>query len=462
MTLGLCNTKRNGALSKEALDANFDDLHAPLSPLQAKAEADRCLYCYDAPCITSCPTSIDIPTFIHQIRSGSLIGSAKTILSENIMGGTCSRACPTEILCEQACVLNVSQHQPVEIGSLQRFAVDHLIEQDIAHPFQRASLSGQHIAVIGAGPGGLACAHRSAMLGHDVTIFEAKNKAGGLNEYGLAAYKMANDFAQKEIEFLLDIGGIHIKYGQKVQYGQKLGDKLTLDSLLEDFDAVFTAVGLSHVNQLEIDDKSDARVIDAIQFIEKIRQTEDKSSITVGNEVIVIGAGNTAIDAAIQSKRLGAENVTIVYRRGEESMSATPWEVDLARQNGVNFRFYSAPKSFIDHTSMASLEFARMQSKDNQLISSEESYQLPTDMVLIAIGQKLAQSTFLDLEIKKGKIVVSDDYQTSIKGLFAGGDCIASGEDLTVQAVEDGKQAAHAINDYLSKSSECLSVGGES
>jgi len=444
MSLGLCNIKHDGALSKEALDKNFDDLHAPLSPLQAKVEADRCLYCYDAPCITACPTSIDIPTFIHQIRADSLIGSAKTILSDNIMGGTCSRACPTEILCEQACVLNVSQQHPIEIGSLQRFAVDHLFEQKIVHPFERAPLSGKRIAVIGAGPAGLSCAHRAAMLGHDITVFESKNKAGGLNEFGLAAYKMANNFAQKEVEFLLQIGGINI------EYGQKLGEELTLKGLRDDFDAVFTSVGLSHTNQLGIDGESDSRVVDAIQFIEEIRQTKDKSSIQVGNEVIVIGAGNTAIDAAIQSKRLGAENVTLVYRRGEESMSATPWEIDLARQNGVNFRFYSAPKSFNNTQPIASLEFERMSNENNRLVGMGESYQLSTDMVLKAIGQKFDQNTFSELEIKNGKIVVSDDYETSIKGLFAGGDCIASGEDLTVQAVEDGKQAAHAIDRYLS------------
>jgi len=449
MSLGLCNMRQGGALSKEALDNNFDDLHAPLSLLQAKAEADRCLYCYDAPCITACPTSIDIPTFIHQIRAGSLIGSAKTILSENIMGGTCSRACPTEILCEQACVLNVSQELPVEIGSLQRFAVDHLIDKDIDHPFKRASLSGKRIAVIGAGPAGLACAHRAAMLGHDVTVYEAKEKAGGLNEYGLAAYKMANNFAQKEIEFLLQIGGIQI------EYAHKLGEQVTLKGLTDEFDAVFTSVGLNNTNRLGIKGEDDSRVIDAIQFIEHIRQADDLSSISVGNEVIVIGAGNTAIDAAIQSKRLGAENVTLVYRRGEESMSATQWEIDLARQNGVNFRFYSAPKSFKDNKPLATLEFDAMSNENNQLVPTGESYQLPTDMVLKAIGQKLelgvfSESNFMKLEVKNGKIVVSEDYETSIKGLFAGGDCIASGEDLTVQAVEDGKQAAHAIDRYLS------------
>lgn len=454
MSLGLCNIRIDGSLTKESIDNNFDDLHHPFNLTQAKTEANRCLYCFDAPCINACPTSIDIPTFIHQIRSDSLIGSAKTILSQNIMGGTCARACPTEILCEQACVLNVSQEHPIEIGALQRFAVDHLINQGDAHPFERAALSGKQIAVIGAGPAGLSCAHRAAMLGHDVTVFEAKNKPGGLNEYGLAAYKMANDFARREVEFLLQIGGI------KIEYGQRLNQELTLNELRNKFDAVFIGVGLGNTNMLGISGENDERIIDAIQFIEELRQVEDKSSIKVGNDVIVIGAGNTAIDAAIQSKRLGAENVTLVYRRGEEAMSATKWEIDLARKNGVNFRLWSAPKTLINDGSVASMEFECATVKDNKLVTTGQSFKLPTDMVLKAIGQKLEQEIFpapddsdpgsQNPEIQNGKIVVTENYETSVSGVFAGGDCIASGEDLTVQAVEDGKQAAFAIDRYFS------------
>ncbi len=448
MSSGLCNIKHEGPLSKEAIDNNFDDLHPPFNLLQARAEADRCLYCYDAPCINACPTSIDVPTFIHQIRADSLIGSAKTILSQNIMGGTCARACPTEILCEQACVLNVSQQQPVKIGALQRFAVDHLLKRNDAHPFQRANLSGKHMAVIGAGPAGLSCAHRAAMLGHDVTVFEAKNKPGGLNEYGLAAYKMVNNFAQKEVEFLLQVGGI------KIEYEKRLNENLSLDELCNNFDAVFISVGLSGTNSLGIKGENDHRVIDAIQFIEELRQTDDITSILVGNEVIVLGAGNTAIDAAIQSKRLGAKNVTLVYRRGEESMSATKWEIDLARQNGINLRFWSAPKAFLGDESMASMEFECTGFEDNKLIKTGTTFKLPTDMVLKAIGQRFDHSIFPGLDIESGKVVVNKNYQTSITGVFAGGDCIASGEDLTVQAVEDGKQAAHAIDRYFLKQGE--------
>lgn len=443
MSLGLCPVKQQTVISKQMIDRNFEDLHKPFNLLQAKHEASNCLYCFDAPCINACPTSIDIPTFIHQIRSDNVIGSAKTILSQNIMAGTCARACPTEVLCEQACVLNASEQQPVKIGDLQRFAVDHLFEQQLPHPFNRAALSGQSIAVIGAGPAGLACAHKASMLGHKVTIYEAKPKAGGLNEYGLAAYKMVDDFAQKEIEFLLGIGGITLKYGQQ------LASNSSLSSLQQEYDAVFIGIGLYKTNKLGIEGEDGSQIINAIDFIEQLRQAKDKSELVVGENVLVIGAGNTAIDAAIQSKRLGAKTVNLVYRRGEESMSATQWEIDLARQNSVNCIFWSAPKSFLVEEDNTRMIFERTKIENNKLVATGEEFSLTTDMVLTAIGQKLDQSLVPELNIEQGKIVVSDDYETSMKAVFAGGDCIASGVDLTVQAVEDGKQAAYAIDRYL-------------
>ena len=452
MSFGLCNSVTNRAISSEEIDKNFDDLHHPLNQLQAETEASRCLYCYDAPCITACPTSIDIPTFIHQIRTENVHGSAKTILSENIMGGTCARACPTEILCEQACVLNASVEQPINIGSLQRFAVDSLIfkkgasNADAAHPFTRQNNTGKSLAIIGAGPAGLSCAHRAAMLGNEVTIFEAKSKPGGLNEYGLAAYKMVDDFAQKEVEFLLGIGGINIKYERR------LNENVFLNKLQNEFDAVFIGVGLGSVNKLGINGENDASVIDAIEFIEGVRQASDKSSITVGNNVIVIGAGNTAIDAAIQAKRLGAENVTLVYRRDEQAMSATEWEVDLARRNQVKIIFWAAPDKYDAENSV--MVFNKTSLNAGKLVVTDQSFELPSDMVLTAIGQKLDQQLVIQssedqqIDTSAGKIVISENYQTSLKGVFAGGDCI-KGADLTVQAVQDGKLAAHAIHNYL-------------
>ena len=429
-----CNTIKN----------NFNDLHQPLNLQQAIAESARCLYCYDAPCIQACPTSIDIPTFIHQIRTENVKGSANTILSQNIMGGTCARVCPTEVLCEEACVLNESVEQPVEIGQLQRYAVDNLMNTSNTHPFERANPTGKSIAVVGAGPAGLACAHRAAMLGHSVTVYEAKDKSGGLNEYGLAAYKMVDDFAQKEIEFILDLGGI------KIIHNQRLGENLHLENLQNNYDAVFISVGLSTTWSLNLDNEDVEGVLDAVEFIETLRQTVDKSQIEVGNDVVVIGAGNTAIDAAVQAKRLGAENVTLVYRRGEEQMSATNWEVDLARKNGVNIKLWSAPKRIIADEHVAQIEFVKTEDNDGKLVNTPFTYTIETDMVLKAIGQKLELDDLKGIDIERGKIVIDENYQTSIRGVFAGGDAIDCGEDLTVQAVEDGKQAAHAIDNMFS------------
>lgn len=430
-------------LTSAATDANFDDLHKPLNSIKAIAAAEHCIYCYDAPCITACPTSIDIPTFIHQIRSGNVDGAARTILSENIMGGTCARACPTEVLCEQACVRNHGGEEPVEIGLLQRFATDHLMAANGPHPFSRAETSGKTVAVIGAGPAGLSCAHRLAMLGHDIVVFEAREKAGGLNEYGLAAYKMVDDFAQREVEFLLEIGGIEIKYGQA------LGHDIELADLQTNFDAVFIGVGLGSTNRLGLDKENVAGIKDAIDFIEELRQAEDKSTVAVGHDVIVIGGGNTAIDAAVQSKKLGAENVTLTYRRGEEAMSATRYEIDLARRAGVIIRLWSKPQSINGADRLESMTFERTRMMNGKLAGTGETFDVPSDMVLKAIGQQLDLSALKGFEIASGKVAVPAEYATNIKGVFAGGDCVHSGEDLTVQAVEDGKQAAHAIDMYL-------------
>lgn len=430
-------------MTKQQIDQNFGDLHQPLNRLQALTEAARCTYCYDAPCIKACPTGIDIPTFIHQIRTDNVKGAAKTILSENIMGGTCARACPTEILCERACVRNHDQGKPVEIGLLQRFAVDDLMQNSEQHPFGRAPETNKKIAIIGAGPAGLSCAHRAALLGHTVTIFEARAKPGGLNEYGLATYKMVDDFAQKEVQFLLDIGGIEIKYQQR------LGEHISLAQLQQNYDAVFLGVGLANTNRLGLEKESLTGVEDAIDFIDLLRQTDDKSTLKVGNDVVVIGGGNTAVDAAIQAKLLGADNVTLVYRRGQESMSATDYEINLARQNGVMIRLWSQPASLIGTDKIEAIQFEKTQQTNGKFQGTDEFYQLPCDQVLKAIGQKLKSTELAELEIENGKVVVNQYFETNIPKVYAGGDCIASGDDLTVQAVEDGKRAAHAMGRRL-------------
>ncbi len=430
-------------LSREDIAHNFSDLHPPLEPAQAVVDAARCIYCYDAPCLNACPTRIDIPKFIHQIRSGNIEGSAKTILSANIMGGTCARACPTEVLCEQVCVVNHTEGASVKIGDLQRFAVDHLIETSAAHPFERAAETGKRFAVIGAGPAGLAFAHRAAMLGNDVVIYEAKSKPGGLNEYGLAAYKMANNFAQREVEFLLGIGGIEI------EYKKLLGDNLVLDDLRRDFDAVFIGAGLTGNRALHIPGEALNGVRNALEFIEVVREADDKSKIPISHNVIVIGGGNTAIDAAVQAKCLGARNVTLVYRRGPEAMSATEWEQDLAKANGVVMRFWAAPQSFVGNDGVKTATFAEMDVRNGKLSPTETTFEIKTDLVLKAIGQSLEETELAGLKIENGKIVVDKQFRTSLDGVYAGGDCIASGEDLTVQAVEDGKQAAICADAYL-------------
>lgn len=422
---------------------NFADLHPPLGAAKADVEANRCLYCYDAPCVRACPTGIDIPRFIHQIRTGNLDGSARTILSANILGGTCARACPTEVLCEQACVLNAGEAAPILIGALQRHAVDHLLAAGGAHPFKRAADSGKRIAVVGAGPAGLAFAHRAAMLGHTVSVFDAKPKSGGLNEYGLAAYKMTDDFAQREVDFLLGIGGI------QMHHGQRLGKQLQLAQLRADFDAVFLAMGLGGSNALGVPGEDLPGVRDAIDFIEALRQAPDKSQVAIGDEVVVIGGGNTAIDAAVQARRLGARRVTLAYRRGGAQMSATLWEQDLARSNGVIVELWAMPKAIAGTGHVESVSFERTQLRDGKLVGSGETFEIVADTVLKAIGQHLLPGALDGLRMTRGKIAVDAQLRTSLDGVYAGGDCIASGLDLTVQAVEDGKRAAHSVDDWL-------------
>jgi glutamate synthase (NADPH/NADH) small chain len=428
------------------LQEHFADLHRPLSGAQAVVEAARCLYCYGAPCVSACPTGIDIPKFIHQIRSGNRDGSARTILAANIMGGTCARACPTEVLCEAACVVNETEGAPVKIGLLQRHVVDHLMARRADHPFTRAPESGFRIAVIGAGPAGLSFAHRAACLGHQITVFDAAEKPGGLNEYGLAAYKMVDDFAQREVAFILSVGGITI------ETGWRLGTNLDLATLCESYDAVFLAVGLGKAMALDVPGADLSGVRDALAFINDIRGAPDKGTVRVGRHVVVVGGGNTAIDAAIQAKYLGATTVTIAYRRGKAQMSATTWEQEFASRSGVVFQYWSSPVAFAGTGAVTAVRLATTRLEDGQLFTSQDTRTVPADMVLVAIGQALDERLLGGLQIHRGKITVDESYRTSFPGVYAGGDCIRSGEDLTVQAVEDGKRAAICVDAALRRS----------
>ena len=418
-----------GRLPEDVIARNFTDLHAPLSQHEAAVAADRCYFCYDAPCITACPTAIDIPLFIRQISTGMPEAAAKTILSQNILGGMCARVCPTEDLCEEVCVREVAEGKPVEIGRLQRYATDTLMARDV-HPFTRAAATGKRVAVVGAGPAGLACAHRLAMSGHDVDLFEAKPFLGGLNETGIAAYKATDDFAQREVAWLMQIGGI------TAHTGRKLGDDLDLETLIDGYDAVFIGVGLGAVNALAIPGNDLPLVENAVDFIAKLRRADTLETLPVGRDVVVIGGGMTAVDAAIQSKLLGAQTVTIAYRRGREKMSASRYEQDLAASHGVNLLFDVQPQAIAP----GQITFTRGGEADQSLT-------LPADQVMRAIGQKLVPLAQLALD--GGKIAVDPRGRTSLQGVWAGGDCAAGGDDLTVTAVAQGRDAALDIHATL-------------
>ena len=435
-------------LSPAQLAANFGDVHPPLTPHEAVVEASRCYFCYDAPCMEACPTGIDIPGFIKKIATGNLRGSALRILEQNIFGGSCARVCPTEILCEGACVRMAEEERPVRIGALQRRATDWLMQHDPA-PFQRAPATGKRVAVVGAGPAGLACAHRLALHGHDVTVFEARPKPGGLNEYGIAAYKLADDFAQREVAFILSVGGISI------DYGKQLGRDIDVPSLSKQYDAVFLGIGQAGVRALAIEGETLGGVRNAVDFIADLRQAGDKGVLPVGRRVVVIGGGNTAIDAATQSRRLGAEDVTIVYRRGAEEMSATKDEQEWAQTNGVRIRHWATPHRLLGEAGhVTGVEFMRTKADaTGRAVPTGETFVLAADMVLKAVGQvfvadPLASGGTLTLAVEDGRIAVDAARRTSMPGVFAGGDCVA-GVDLTVSAVADGRIAGDAIHAFL-------------
>ncbi|MEH6475614.1 MAG: NAD(P)-dependent oxidoreductase [Sneathiella sp.] len=439
-----------GRLSAEELSKNFDDMYPALGESKALIEASRCYFCYDAPCMEACPTGIDIPNFIRKIQTGNYRGSAIDILSENIMGGACSRVCPTEILCEEVCVRMSQEEKPVAIGKLQRFATDWLMDTG-EQPFARAASTGKTVAVVGAGPAGLSAAHRLAMLGHDVEVFEAREKSGGLNEYGIAAYKLPHGIAQEEVDFILSIGGI------TVHNGKALGSNISLAELHEKYDAVFVGSGLSAVRALGFENEGLTGVYNAVDYIADLRQSETKTDLAVGRKVVVIGGGNTAIDVAVQAKRLGAEDVTLVYRRGVEDMSATHHEQEYAQINGVTIKHYAKPISIEGSGSVSGITFEYTK-KDagGKLVGTGETFEIAANMVFKAIGQVFVSepvtNSATSLEIQDGRIVVDDDRATSVSGIYAGGDCILGGEDLTVAAVQDGKLAAHAIDTYLKTS----------
>ena len=435
----------SGRLDAARYRAHFGDLHPVLAREQALVEANRCYFCYDAPCIEACPTGIDIPGFIKKIATDNVVGAGMRILEENIFGGACARVCPTEILCERACVRTAQEGDPIQIGRLQRYATDPILDAP-KHPFARATASGKKIAVVGGGPAGLSCAHRLARLGHDVTVFEARERLGGLNEYGVAEYKVPGHFARHEVDFILGIGGIAAKTGHA------LGKEISLAQLRRDYDAVFLGMGLAGVRALECEGEGLAGVANAVDYIAQLRGAADFGALPVGRRIVVIGGGNTAIDIAVQTKRLGAEEVTLVYRRGADDMGATEHEQEFAQVNGVKIRHWAKPAHLFagnGHVVAAQFEYTKLDG--GKLVGTGEKFSVAADMVFKAIGQSfIAGPLGADaLELENGRIKIDANFRTSVPGVWAGGDCVARGQDLTVEAVEHGKRAAIAIDAAL-------------
>jgi dihydropyrimidine dehydrogenase (NAD+) subunit PreT len=429
---------RPARLPADALAANFADAAPRYSRTQALVEAERCLYCWDAPCAAACPTGIDVPSFIRRIAEDNLRGAAQAILEANPLGGTCARVCPTEVLCEAVCVRVPQQGKPVEIGRLQRYAVDAVMDRPLAALLPRAPSSGRRFAVVGAGPAGLACAVELARHGHEVALHDARPKGGGLNEYGLAAYKTAGGFAQRELDWLLSIGGITLHTNWRLETPAQL------QALREGFEAVYLAPGLGSTPALGIPGEELAGVRDAVEFIAELLQAADKALMPVGRRVVVIGGGMTAVDAAVQARLLGADEVHMVYRRGPETMGASEVEQQRALTHGVVVHHWLAPLRVLGEGGYAAaVQFTKG--------GSAEPVHIEADLVLKAIGQR-AELAWLEgsgVELRAGRIVAGDDGFTGVPGLYAGGDARHGGRDLTVEAVEDGKRAARAIHASL-------------
>lgn len=440
-------------LTPEQLEENFADINPPLTPSMALEAGSRCLFCYDAPCIKACPTGIDVPQFIRQILTNNLTGSARTILSANVLGHSCGRVCPTSVLCEGECVLNAEGKKPVEIGRLQRYAVDHVLDRGI-QVLKAGEANGRRVALIGAGPASLSCAAELRQFGYETVIFDARRKPGGLNTYGIAAYKMRAVDAVREVEMIRGLG-------VEIRNGVEVGHDISLEQLEREFEAIFIGIGLGETEDLDIAGEDLDGCGDALSFIEDTK-THSFTELCVGARVAVIGGGNTAIDVATAARRLGAEDVYMVYRRSREEMSAFDYEYELAAGDAVRFVWQAAPLRVIagPDGKVQTLECVRTQPaapdasgrRFYQPIPGSE-FRLNVEMVVKALGQK-KKLKFLGavpgLRLENGRVAVnSETMQTANSKYFAGGDCVNGGAEV-VDAVAHGKRAARGIHATIS------------
>lgn len=421
-----------------------ESIHRQLSAIEVKLEANRCLNCYDAPCMNACPTHIDVASFIGKIASGNVKGSARTILDANPLGASCARVCPTEQLCEGACVYNAAGDSPIRIGDLQRYAVDYAMDNDLSL-FEPGPPTGKHVAVVGGGPAGLSAARDLRRLGHAVTIFEAKDELGGLNTYGIVPFRLDIDTALWEAQQV-------VRLGANVRTCTRVGEDIPVEELLNRYDALVLACGMGAVPALGIPGENLAGVWDALDFIERAKLGEDIGAL--GARVAVIGAGNTAIDALTCSKRLDPQaRVTCYYRRGEAQMSAYQFEYEFAKHEGIEFRFFCAPVRIVgDAGRVTGIEFVRTGADAKPIAGSE--FIEPADTVIRAIGQSRLLSTLERFNVAHdaGVVRVDASLSTTRPGVFAAGDCIfakGSHEAMVVEAAEQGKIAARSIDAYL-------------
>jgi dihydropyrimidine dehydrogenase (NAD+) subunit PreT len=433
-------------LDDSVYEQNFADINPRLTETAALAEASRCLFCYDAPCIQACPTAIDIPSFIKKIATGNLKGSARTILEANVLGHSCARVCPVEVLCEGACVLNQEHKRPVMIGALQRVATDFVMDRRI-RVLHAGAANGRRVTLIGAGPASFGCAAELARLGYACRIHEKRAVPGGLNTHGIAAYKMRAADALREVDLVRSLG-------VEIQSGVEVGKDVTVEELRGQSDAVFLGIGLGATERLRLPGEDMPGVVDALRFIDRIKN-EPWRRIDVGRNVVVIGAGNTSVDAATQAKRLGAENVLVIYRRGPEDVPAYEYEHALAKSDGVTYVYYAAPLRFLGSDFLEAIECARTEvvtdasGRRSVQVVPNATFAIPCDMAITAVGQQKAVDwltrTFPGLVLDSGRVRVDDGGRTSVRGLYAGGDCVNGGREV-VNAVAEGKAAARAID----------------